>query len=181
MRSLKVAATALLGMGAFAVGATGLMVAPTGCTDCDVPYCPVALASIQAETNVDLPITNIERSGPSCPQIRPLCRGDDTTTSCTHTEFYGTGPGFCEVRLTFADRPQEIVEFTFGEKVKCCSGNPVIGESTYLIPVNPDAGIYSAHDAGNDAVRIVYPADGGDAATDADPDGGDDAGAGGGG
>ena len=84
------------------------------------------------------------------------------------------------MRITFADRPAQIVEFTFGEKVKCCGGTPIIGESTYLIPLNPDAAIYSAHDAGNDAVRIYYPPDGGDAATDAadtgaTPDGDTDA------
>jgi hypothetical protein len=173
LKSLKLAvAAALTGTAGFVAGAV-VLVAPTGCgSDCDVPYCPSALASIQTETNVDVPITNIERAGPSCPQIRPLCRGDDQTTICTHTEFYGTGPGFCEVRITFADRPAEIVEFTFGEKMSCCPGMPIVGESTYYIPVNPDAAIYSAHDAGNDAVRIVVPADpdAGDAGavTDAD-------------
>jgi len=165
-KSLKLAlAAALTGTAGFLAGAVAL-VAPAGCaSDCDVPYCPPVLASIMTEANVDLPITNIERSGPSCPLTRPICRGDGTTTVCTRTEFYGGGPGFCEVRITFADRPAEIVEFTFGEDT-CCPGTPIVGESTYLIPVNPDAAIYSAHDAGNDAVRIYYPPDGGDAGTD---------------
>ena len=172
LKSLKLAVAATLtGTAGFLAGAVAL-VAPAGCgSDCsNVTECPPILASIQAESNVDLPITYIERAGPSCPQIRPLCRGDDMTTSCTHTEFYGGAPGFCEVRITFNDRPTEVVEFTFGEKVSCCGGTPIIGESTYLIPLNPDAGIYSAHDAGNDAVRIYYPSDGGDAAAAADAD-----------
>ncbi len=180
MKSVRFAiATALAGTAGFTLGAV-MLVAPTGCgSDCDVPFCPPVEASIQTEANVDLPITNIERAGPSCPQTRPLCRGDSMTTFCTHTEFYGGGPGFCEVRITFADRPAQIVEFTFGEKT-CCPGTPIIGESTYYIPLNPDAAIYSAHDAGNDAVRIEIPSDAGatdaaDGATDGDvTDGGTD-------
>src|SRR4051812_39757965 len=118
-------ATALAGAAGFTLGAV-MLTAPAGCSDCNVPVCPAIEASIQTEANVDLPITNIERAGPSCPQVRPLCRGDSTSTFCTHTEFYGGGPGYCEVRIPFADRPAEIVEFTFGDKQKCCPGTPIV-------------------------------------------------------
>jgi hypothetical protein len=167
-KSLKLAlAAGLAGAAGFTAGAV-MLVTPAGCTDCNVPVCPSVVASVQAEKNVDLPITYIERDGPSCPSDRPLCRGDDQTTTCTHTEFYGTGPGYCWVYIEFADRPAEAVRFDFGEKTSCCPGTPIIGASTYYIPVSPNATIYGPDGGANDGAIIIVP-DGG-------TDGGDDAG-----
>jgi len=169
LNNLKMAlAAALTGTAGFVAGAI-VLVAPTGCgSDCDVPYCPVVLASIQAETNVDIPITYIERDGPSCPPDRPLCRGDDSNTSCTHTEFYGTKAGYCWVYIEFYDRPAEAVRFDFGEKNSCCPGQPIIGASTYYIPVSASKTIYAADGGANDGAIIVVTDSGTDGGTDGD-------------
>ena len=52
----------------------------------------------------------------------------------------------------------------------CCQGYPVVGDSTFIIPDNPDAGI-TGSSGGADAVTIVVDAaasDGPDAGADGD-------------
>ena len=72
--------------------------------------------------------------------------------------------GICDVLIIFHDRPAEIVRTEFGPPIQqgCCQGYTIVGDSVFVIPANPDAGI-SGLDGGTDAVTIVVDAGANDA------------------
>ena len=58
--------------------------------------------------------------------------------------------------IVFHDRPAEIVHTEFGPPIQqgCCKGYTIVGDSVFVIPDNPDAGI-TGLDGGTGAVTIV--------------------------
>jgi hypothetical protein len=134
-----------------------------GCaSDCG-NNCPLTTVYIGASTNTMLNIQDLAWDGPACPPGRPYCRGDDSTTSCTHITITGVAEGECQLFINFGDRPAQIVHARFGPAVTqgCCMGFTVVGDSHFTIPVSADGGIYGA-DGNTDAVTTVVP----DAGTD---------------
>jgi hypothetical protein len=169
-KRIAVTVTAIAGAAACVVGAA-VVVGPSGCADNCATNCPLATIYIGDLDNQELPIDAIGVQGPACPpQYGVYCAGDGQTTVCTHVTITGYAQGTCDVAIAFHDRPTEIVHTQFGPPIQqgCCKGYSIIGDSVFVIPANPDAGI-SGVDGASDQVTIVV--DGG--ATDA-ADGGTD-------
>jgi hypothetical protein len=124
-------------------------------------------------------------TGPACPPYPPSCRGDDNNP-CQIFTIVGSGPGTCDLTITFSDRPTFVVHAEFGPATTqgCCKGFPVIGSAVVMVPPlgSPpqDAGAPPAGDAAaatdasdaaaaTDASDAAAATDAGDtAATDAD-------------
>jgi hypothetical protein len=149
---------------AAAAVAAGFMVVQTGCSDC-ASDCPPATVYIGNLSGQQLAIDDILVDGPACPpQHGVYCIGDGPTTNCTHVTITGVAEGFCDVYITFRDRPNMVVRTEFGPPIKhgCCKGHTIVGDSVFVVPASSDAGI-SGLDGGTDAVTIVVDAGSGDA------------------
>jgi len=178
-RIAVIAVTVIAAAGA-AVLAVAVFAAPTGCQSSCGTNCPNNSVYIGDLDNVQLPIDQILVSGPACPHPQAVyCVGDQYTTNCTHFLVTGVAQGTCDVLIVFADRPAEIVHTQFGPAIQqgCCSGYTIVGDSVFVIPENPDAGI-AGLDGGTDAVTIVVDGGTGDAAVDGGTDDASDAAAG---
>jgi hypothetical protein len=163
-RRVVLAALATAGLGAVVAMIT---VAPTGCSSNCGSNCPITEAIITAPVNVDPGIIDLAWIGPACPPTRPMCRGDDNTTLCTHINVYGVAEGYCDVLIQLAGRDPMAVRVQFGAPGKqgCCQGYPVVGDWYFTIPLSLDAGIYGS-DGSTDAVRILRDAGTADATDD---------------
>jgi hypothetical protein len=138
------------------VGAVGV-VAPAGCTGNCRSNCPNISVYIGNLDNFQLAINDVLVDGPACPPPYSVsCAGDGVSTNCTHVTLTGAAQGYCDVLIVFADRPPEIVHTQFGPPVQqgCCTGYTIVGDSVFIIPDNPDAGISGA-DGSTEAVTIV--------------------------
>jgi hypothetical protein len=168
---LALAALAPVALGLVVAGAAAIW--DGGCSTCGA--CPEGIVHVTASANVQLDIKNLAWGGPACPGYRPMCRGDDITTSCTHVDITGAAPGECDLAILFGSGLIQVVHAQFGPAPKACCGVEVIGETTFVIPVDQDAGVVGS-DGPTDAVTTVVDAgDAGgstDAATDAPADGG---------
>jgi hypothetical protein len=154
-RLLSVAA-ALAMLTAAAIVAAGL-VAPSGCASNCGSNCPPVTIYIGNLNGQQLMIDDIGVSGPACPPPEGVyCIGDVPGTNCTHFTITGNAEGICDVTIVFHDRPTMIVRTQFGPPVQqgCCRGYSIVGDSVFVIPASPDAGI-SGLDGGTDAVTIL--------------------------
>jgi hypothetical protein len=169
MRSPLVALlTVALGL-ALAVAATTWN---AGCSSCGA--CPETAVLVTASTNVNLDIDDMAWTGPACPNYPPMCRGDDVTTNCTHVYITGAAPGACDLAILFHSGLAQVVHTEFAAPPQaCCPGVAVVGETTFLIPTDRDAGVVGA-DGPTDAVTTLD-LDAGDGGVA--PDAGADAGA----
>lgn len=166
-RIAAVAVTVIAAVGA-AVLAVAVLAAPTGCASNCGTNCPANFVYIGDLDNVQLSIDQILVNGPACPNPQAVyCVGDNYTTNCTHFIITGVAPGACDVLIVFHDRPAEIVHTQFGPPIQqgCCQGYTIVGDSVFVIPDNPDAGI-TGLDGGMDAVTIVVDGGTGDAGLD---------------
>jgi hypothetical protein len=141
-----------------------------GCANCGA--CPATSVLVTASANVDLDIPGLSWTGPACPVYPPVCRGDDSTTTCTHVYINSSAPGECALQITFGSGLTQVVHAEFGPSPRaCCPGFPVVGETTFVIPVGRDAGVLGS-DGPSDAVTTVDldggTGDGGDPGTAAD-------------
>ena len=179
LRPNRVAAIAAASAAAAAViviAVIVVMLAPTGCGSTCGSNCPSPTVYIGNLDNQQLSIAEIVVDGPACPpQYGVYCLGDGVSTSCTHVTITGTKQGICDVLVVFRDRPAMIVRTEFGPPIQqgCCKGQTIIGDSVFVIPANPDAGI-SGVDGGTDAVSIFVDAAASDATSDATGDAGAD-------
>ena len=139
--------------------------AATGCSSNCASNCPITTVRITGTVNVNLPIRDVAWDGPACPTFRPVCRGDDITTICTHLDVPGGAEGICDVKIAFTDRPSMAIRTQFGPATThgCCGGYPVIGDWLFTIPVASDAGIYGGN-GNHDAVSVITDAGVSDAA-----------------
>ena len=147
-----------LAAGGLGAAAGMLTVAPAGCaSDCGND-CPVTTAIITTTVNVDPGILEVAWEGPACPPppSHPNCRGDDRTTLCNHVSVSGVAEGYCDLFIQLAGREPMAVRIEFGPPSTkgCCRGYPVIGESTFIIPLDMDAGVQGL-DGSSDAVRVL--------------------------
>jgi hypothetical protein len=165
-RRARVAAVAVAITGAAALAA-GLSFTPAGCSSNCKTECPMPFVYIgSADSSTQIPVSGIELQGPACPPNYGIfCIGTPSVGGCTHFTITGQKPGTCDVGIHFSDRPSEIVHLEFGEEQACCSGYPPLGDTRFIVPSSPDAGI-SGQTSGADAVTVVL-----DAGT---PDGADD-------
>jgi hypothetical protein len=164
-RPLRIAAFAATVAAAVATVTIAALVAQTGCGSNCGTNCPTATVFIGNPDNEDLLIDDILLDGPACPpQYGVYCAGGPGAI-CTHFTITGVAQGFCDVLVVFHDRPAEIVRTEFGAPIQqgCCRGYTIVGDSVFLIPANPDAGI-TGLDGGTDAVTIVVDAATADAA-----------------
>jgi hypothetical protein len=153
-----------------------------GCAGNCATNCPANLVHIASAVDTQLPIPNggLAWYGPACPLDPPTCNGDGHTNTCSEIQVYGIAEGFCDVTISFSDRPGEVVRTEFGPKITqgCCVGYSIAGPRIFYIPVNPKTLIYA--DGGTDAVSLApdASADGGDAGggQDGGHDGGHDSG-----
>jgi hypothetical protein len=153
------------------------LVGQTGCAGNCGTNCPNATVYIGNLDGQQLSIDEILVDGPACPPPYGIyCAGDGPYTTCTHVTITGRAPGFCDVLIAFHDRPAEIVRTQFGPPIQqgCCKGYTIIGDSVFVIPANPDAGI-SGVDGGTDAVTIVVDAGANDVSGDVVDAGANDA------
>ena len=83
--------------------------------------------------------------------------------------------GACDVEVVFSDRPTEIVHTQFGPPIQqgCCKGYTIVGDSVFVIPNSPDAGI-SGVDGASDQVTIVVDGGTSDAGSTGDGDAAND-------
>ena len=151
-----------------------------GCAGNCGTNCPANIVHIASADDVQLAIPNggVAWYGPACPLDPPTCSGDGTTTTCSEIQVYGIAEGFCDVTISFSDRPGEVVRTEFGPKITqgCCAGYSIAGPRIFYIPDSPKTLIYA--DGGTDAVSLApdASADAGDAArTDGGQDSGRDA------
>ena len=167
-RSWFVATGALTFAAGFIAALATAFVQP-GCSNCG-SNCPSGTVYIGTADNSVVSINNIVVTGPACPpQYGVYCLGDPSTTGCNHFTITGQTEGICDVQINFFDRPAEVIRLQFGPPITqgCCNGYTIIGDSTFIIPNNPDAGIYGADGGSQDAVRIIVDgavSDGGDGA-----------------
>jgi len=143
-----------------------------GCGNCS--DCPPSTVLVRSSGGVDLMLAppGLTWSGPACPPYPPACRGDGVVTFCTGIFITGQAPGECALTLWFSDRPVQVVHAQFGSQSAakaCCTGFPVVGDTTFTVPTTADAGVYGG-DGDTDAITFLPP-DGG-AGNDAAPDGG---------
>jgi hypothetical protein len=158
-----------------------------GCASNCATNCPATAAYIGSSDDVNLAVA-FDVNGPACPPRGTVfCTGDEYNTDCTHTIITGQAASWCDVLVLFdpnADgRPEEVIHLEFGQPYSapgtCCTGYPVIGPASYIIPDYPkQGGIYATTDGGTrfyDGISYVTDggADGGDAATDASAPGTD--------
>jgi hypothetical protein len=171
-RQRLLAAVALASVG-FAAGV--VTTAPAGCASNCASSCPNTVAVIGTTVNVDPGIAGIAWDGPACPP-QVSCRGDDRSTFCNQINVSAVAPGHCDVLILLEGRDPMGVRVQFGppSTVGCCRGYPVVGESTFVIPLSIDAGIQGI-DGPSDAVRIFRDAGAGgsDASDDAGTGGSD--------
>jgi hypothetical protein len=133
--------------------------------------CPVTSVLVTASANVNLDIRGLAWAGPACPNYPPTCRGDDVTTSCTHVYINSNAVGECDLEIAFGSGLTQVVRAEFGPSPKaCCPGFPAVGETTFVIPVDRDAGVVGS-DGATDAVTTIDL----DASTADSSDGGIDA------
>jgi hypothetical protein len=153
-RRARTALVALLAAGALGAAAAAVF-APTGCSsNCNEPCGPGQVYIGSVDGRMQLPITGIALFGPACPPYGVSCIGPPDIGGCSYFTVTGLHPGACDVGIAFSDRPAELVHLQFGESRTCCPGYPVVGESTFIVPTNPDAGIAGV-DSGADAVTII--------------------------
>jgi hypothetical protein len=155
-----------------------VLVVPAGCGGNCATNCPPATVYIGNLDNQQLYINNIVVDGPACPPPEAVyCVGDGYTHRCTHVTITGRAQGYCDVAFIFPDRPTMFVRTEFGPPITqgCCKGYTIVGDSVFVIPANPDAGISGADGGGTDAITDAArpPVDGG--ARDASDDASDDA------
>jgi hypothetical protein len=171
---------AALAVAGAAVAAAVFATAPTGCASNCGSNCPNTMAVVRTDVNVDPGILGLGWTGPACPPVAPSCRGDDHSTLCNRVYVSASAPGSCDLLIELAGRELMAVHIEFGPPSTqgCCRGYPVVGEDTFIIPLEMDAGIQGV-DGSSDAVRILRDAGtGGDAADAATADAGDPADAG---
>jgi len=125
-----------------------------------------------ADSVTQVPITGIDPEGPACPPYGVFCLGTQAAGGCTHFTITGQRPGICDVGILFSDRPPEIVHLEFGEERACCPGYAPLGDTRFIIPASPDAGI-TGQTTGADAITIVVDAGGSDAVDGASSDAAD--------
>jgi hypothetical protein len=155
--------------------AVAVLTAP-GCAGSCGSNCPLNRVQIGSPDGAQLAIPNggLAWSGPACPVDLPICDGNPTVT-CTSISVYGQAQGFCDVTISFSDRPAEVVRAEFGPKITqgCCVGFLVAGPAIFFIPDSPNQGLIYA-DGGTDSVSIA-PDGSADAADARAPDGSADA------
>ena len=168
-RPHRIAAVALTSDAAAAAIIIAVLVAQTGCGSNCGTNCPNATVFIGNLDNQQLLIDDILVDGPACPPAYGVYCVGGPGTYCTHLTITGVAQGFCDVLIVFHDRPAEIVRTEFGPPIQqgCCRGYTIVGDSVFVIPANPDAGI-SGVDGGTDAVTIVVDAGASDAPGDGD-------------
>jgi hypothetical protein len=135
---------------------TAVLVGQSGCASNCGSNCPPVTIYI-GNPGQQLMIDDIGVSGPACPAPQGVyCIGDAAGTNCTHFTITGNAEGICDVTIVFHDRPTMIIRTQFGPPVEqgCCRGYSIVGDSVFIIPTSPDAGI-SGLDGGTDAVTIV--------------------------
>jgi len=169
LNRIGAAVTAIAVVSAGVIVAAVLLAAPSGCASNCASNCPSGTVYIGNLDNQQLLIDDILVSGPACPPPEAAyCTGDSQSTTCTHVTITGVAQGACDVLIVFHDRPSEIVHTQFGPPIQqgCCKGHTIVGDSVFVIPANPDAGIGGV-DGASDAVTIVVDGGAGDAADDA--------------
>ena len=143
-----------------------------GCAGNCGSNCPGNMVQVGSPDNAQLAIPNggLAWSGPACPYYPPTCQGDGVTTNCAFIDIYGAAEGACDLRISFGDRPAEIVHAQFGPRITqgCCAGFSIVGPAVFYIPDSPSKGLIYA-DGGTDAVSILpdASADGGNGGADA--------------
>jgi hypothetical protein len=168
LRSIRAALFAAVAAGALGVGALALF-APAGCggSDCKVICGPGQAYIGSADGKTAIPLAGYEFSGPACPpNYGKTCIPPQSGYGCAYFTVTGLGPGACDVGVVFSDRPAEIIHLEFGASKTCCPGFPVVGDSTFIVPANPDAGI-TGNLSGADAITIVVDGGASDATDDA--------------
>ena len=171
-RRTRIAAVAIAMTGTAALVA-GLSFTPAGCTSDCKTVCPMPYVYIgSADSVTQVPITGIDPEGPACPPYGVFCLGTQAAGGCTHFTITGQRPGICDVGILFSDRPPEIVHLEFGEERACCPGYAPLGDTRFIIPASPDAGI-TGQTTGADAITIVVDAGGSDAVDGASSDAAD--------
>jgi hypothetical protein len=127
-----------------------VLAAQAGCSTC-ASNCPATVFDVLATTGENLNIATAQLVGPACLSSFAECRGDFTgANACARLSIIGSGPGACELDITFSDGRDPIkAPTTFGPETQqgCCHGFPVVGSTSFTIPpLHPAVGFDAAVD-----------------------------------